>query len=278
MPTTIWIAKYATSHRFGVSCPVQHQRRLLHSDLLVNVRTPAFQPEPKQTRWTAIKGSALADVIRQAPNELGAPEALAKMADIAVNKAAARFAEKQSAAILGNIGTAAQGTNVKGLLTDLLTAVMFHTKLDTIRHQPAPLTDARRNGGQYLFPPHEAWPPQSVDECLQDENQIVQAFHQAHDTWLAVDYKHILEWSCAILHALPKSPNSNAAVKIIAQAAMAIQSARGNQHHDVVGITFCQSVETAKSDGSMYTTIPAATLLASLLFHDLESTGATSRK
>ena len=85
-----------------------------------------------------------------------------------------------------------------------------------------------------------------------------------------MDYKHILEWSCAILHALPKSPNSNAAVKIIADAAINIQSASGKQHHDLVGITFCQSVETAKSDGSMYTTIPAATLLTTLLFDGLD--------
>ena len=85
-----------------------------------------------------------------------------------------------------------------------------------------------------------------------------------------MDYKHILEWSCAILRALPKSPNSNAAVQIIAEAAIEIQSASGKQHHDLVGITFCQSVETAKSDGSMYTTIPAATLLSTLLFDGLD--------
>ena len=242
---------------------------LLNSDLLVNVRTPVFQPEHQKTKWTTVKGNAIADFIRQAPHELGTPESLAKMADTAVNKAAARFTKQQSEAIMSNIGTAAQGTNLKGLLTDLLTAIMFHTKLDTIRHQTAPLTDARRNE-QHIFPSDETWPPQSVEQCLENPDAVVKAFHQAHNTWLAVDYKHILEWSCAILHALPKSPISNTAVAIIAQAAIAIQSTRGNQHHDVVGITFCQSVETAKSDGSMYTTIPAATLLISLLFHGLD--------
>ena len=240
---------------------------LLNSDLLVNVRTPSFQPDPKQTKWTAVKGSAMAEFIRQAPNEIGSPETLAKMADAAINKAADRFTQQQSAAIMGNIGTAARNTSVTGLMTDLLTAIMFHTRLDTIRHQPSPATDARQNGAVFYNGP---WPPQSVDECLQDDDRIVKALHEAHDAWLAVDYKHILEWSCAILHALPKSPNSNVAVKIIAEAAMAIQSARGSQHHDLVGITFCQSVASAKSDGSMYTTIPAATMLAHLLFRDLD--------
>lgn len=238
---------------------------LLHSDLLVNVRTPDYQPKPKQTKWTAVKGAAMANFIQHAPNELGSPETLAKKANIAINSAAARFTETQSESIMAEMGEAASGTNIKGLMTDLLTAIMFHTKLDTIRHQTPPLIDDRQSPA--TLPYEDKWPPQSVSECKADGNQVVKAFHTAHDQWLAMDYKHILEWSCAILHALPKSPNSNAAVKIIADAAIEIQSASGKQHHDLVGITFCQSVETAKSDGSMYTTIPAATLLTHLLFH-----------
>ncbi len=242
---------------------------LLHSDLLVNVRTPDYQPKPKQTKWTAVKGAAMANFIRQAPNELGSPESLARQANVAINSAAARFTEKQAKSILDEMGEAARGTNVKGLMTDLLTAIMFHTKLDTIRHQtPPPLTDERPSPA--IQPYGDRWPPPSVSECKADGNQVVTAFHTAHQQWLAVDYKHILEWSCAILHALPQSPNSNAAVKIIADAAVDIQSASGQQHHDLVGITFCQSVETAKSDGSMYTTIPAATLLTTLLFDGLD--------
>lgn len=251
----------------AVAYPTQCNTRddLLNSDLLVNVRTPGYQPEARQTKWTAVKGGDFADFIRQAPNELGSPETLAKVANAAINKAAGHFNETQQRAIMGNIGAAAANTNIKGLMTDLLTAIMFHTRLDTIRHQIEPTTDARQDGHAFYGGP---WPPPSVDECLQDRDGIVKNFHTAHDTWLAVDYKHIMEWSCAILHALPKSPNSNTAVKIIADAAMAIQSASGNQHHDLVGITFCQSVETAKSDGSMYTTIPAATMLTGLLFND----------
>ena len=239
---------------------------LLNSELLVNVRTPNYQPEPKFTKWTAVKGTAMADFIRQAPNELGSPEVLAKIADEAINKAAARFTRAQQTSIMNEIGDAAKNTNVKGLMTDLLTAIMFHTKLDTIRYQTAPQWDARQNSRSVF---NDVWPPQSVGECLQNGDRVVKNFHAAHNTWLAVDYKHILEWSCAILYALPKSSNSNMAVRIIAEAAIEIQSASGNQHHDLIGITFCQSVETAKNDGSMYTTIPAATMLASLLFHDL---------
>ena len=240
---------------------------LINSELLVNVRTPACQPDLKATKWTSVKGDSIADYIRQAPKEIGSPETLAKIADIAINKAEARFTNDQKKAIMSNIGPAALGTNIKGLMTDLLTAIMFQTKLDTIRNQAAPATDARDNHESFY---NGDWPPASVGECLQQNHQIAEAFHTAHSMWLAVDYKQILEWSCAIINAMPPSPNRNAAVKIIAEAAVEIQSASGNNHHDLIGITFCQSVETAKSDGSMYTTIPAATMLATLLFHEAE--------
>ena len=111
---------------------------LLHSDLLVNVRTPDYQPKPKQTKWTAVKGASMANFIRHAPNELGSPETLAKKANIAINSAAARFSPEQSKSIMDEMGEAARGTNIKGLMTDLLTAIMFHSKLDTIRHQTKP--------------------------------------------------------------------------------------------------------------------------------------------
>ena len=140
-------------------------------------------------------------------------------------------------------------------MTDLLTALMFHARLDAFRHEGKPVMDARLNPPRFFS---GDWPPASVTECLQSE-QTARDLHKAHDRWLAVDYKQIFEWSCAIINALPNAPASNAAVAIIAEAALEIRRAAGNQHHDLVGITFCQSVETARSDGSMYTTIPAAT-------------------
>ena len=231
-----------------------------------HVRVAGKQPKPAETTWTTLQVSNLADFVRQAPNELGSPEALAKKADAAVKRAAEKFTPQQAKSIMAEMGAAALGTNIKGLMTDLLTALMFHAKLDVIRHQQKPAMDARTNPPQ---PYAGDWPPASVAECRQS-GQVAWSLHQAHDRWLAVDYKQILEWSCAVLNALPPTPSSNAAVDIIAEAALDIQRTAGNQHHDLVGITFCQSVETAKSDGSMYTTIPAATMLTALLFDGLD--------
>ena len=242
------------------------RRELENGVVQVTVRTPGAAPKTARQRdgeWRSINVADLANYVRQAPHELGSPEALAKRANIAINNAAARFTPAEAQSIMAEMGDAARGTNIKGLMTDLLTAVMFHANLDAIRHQQKPATDARNNSEPYDGP----WPPATVAECRQS-GQVAWRLHQAHNLWLAVDYKQILEWSCAIINALPNTPASNTAVDIIAAAALDIQRSSGNRHHDLVGITFCQSVETARSDGSFYTTIPAATLLTSLLFHD----------
>ena len=240
------------------------RRELEEGQVKVNIRVPGRQPRAAQAKWRTIKVAGLPGYVYQAPNELGSPEALAKKADVAINTAAAKFTDAQAKSIMAEMGEAARGTNIRGLMTDLLTAVMFHANLDSIRNQAKPATDARTNHEQ---PYSESWPPATVAECRQS-GQVASSLYEAHNQWLAVDYKQILEWSCAIINALPNSPASNAAVDIIAEAALEIQRTAGNRHHDLVGITFCQSVETAKSDGSMYTTIPAATLLTGLLFHD----------
>ena len=258
------------------------RRELENGVVQVTVRTPGAAPKTARQRdgeWRSINVADLANYVRQAPHELGSPEALAKRANIAVNNAAARFTPAEAQSIMAEMGDAARGTNIKGLMTDLLTAVMFHANLDAIRHQQKPATDARisiaesgnaesDDGETYDAPPYDGpWPPATVAECRQS-GQVAWRLHQAHNLWLAVDYKQILEWSCAIINALPNTPASNTAVDIIAAAALDIQRSSGNRHHDLVGITFCQSVETARSDGSFYTTIPAATLLTNLLFHD----------
>ena len=238
------------------------RRDLEDGEIQATVRTPTYQPKFGSTRWRVIKTKDFAEYVRQAPKELGAPHILAHKADTAIKTAASRFSKLEADSILAEMGEAAKGTNLEGLMTDLLTAIMFQTKLDTIRHQTIPLNDARTTESEIYSGP---WPPMSVRECM-SLDQIAKNFYDAHNLWLSVDYRQIFEWSCAIIDALPATPARNAALEIIAEAALDIQSSAGSQHHDLVGITFCQSVESAKNDGSMYTTIPAATMLVHLLF------------
>ena len=95
--------------------------------------------------------------------------------------------------MLANIGEVARQTTVEGVLTDLLTAIMFHVKLDAIRNQVDPLADAMSDDGRMY---EGEWPPMTVQQCI-DSAQVARNFRSAWVSWLAVDYRQILEWSCS---------------------------------------------------------------------------------
>ena len=227
----------------------KNQNHLESGKVKVAVRTPILTGKKKTPEWQDYAVKDLPGFLTSIPSQLGKPEELSKRAEIAINEAFKKFNKQDVEYIMRSIGEAAEETNVKGLLTDLLAVVMFHTKLDGI------------------IPKHfkKADHPPTVAECLTGDS--IAKFTDAYNKWLDIDYKDILEWVKSILHSLPPKPQSNDAVKILAKTAQSIQRAKGSQHHDVVGLTFCNSIETAKHDGSMYTTLPAATLLTHLLFH-----------
>ncbi len=245
---------------------MRSRRDLIDGEVQACVRTADFMPSAGTTQWRRIKVGEFAEYLRQAPNELGAPHVLAAKAEVAIKKAAAQLSAEESASLLANIGEVARQTTVEGVLTDLLTAIMFHVKLDAIRNQVDPLADAMSDDGRMY---EGEWPPMTVQQCI-DSAQVAQNFRSAWVSWLAVDYRQILEWSCSIVDAMPVGPSRNTALQILAEAAIDIQSTAGGQHHDLVGITFCQSLKSAKNDGSMYTTIPAATMLVNLMFDDAD--------
>ena len=226
---------------------------LRKSKVEVTLRMAGFQPEGRDCEWHKVDVDGLVDYIKDLPEKLYSPEGLARIAEIATKQAAECFTPEQQEVILLGMGKLAAGTNVHGLMVDLLTTMQFHLKLDGIRHKSF--------AGKRM--------PRSVRECLSEFSQNEQNFHEAWRDWLGVDYRAILEFACSIIGALPVTRRTNTAIKILAQAAMDMQSRFGADHHDVVGISFCQSMTTAKHEGSYYTTLPAATMLATLLFEDL---------
>lgn len=235
-------------------------------EVRVNVRSQVFPFDDKHelarharlARWDTIAVASLADYLEKAPEEASSPETLASLADVAIEGATEAFTPVERMAMLHAVGrSGARDPNkaVNGLMTDLMTAIMFQSKLDVTRHT--------------IDKPSPDWNPPRVIQCLDSKN-VQSALRTAHSQWLDVDYKQILEWSCAILDAMPATPSTRSALSRLARAALDIEQLSGNQYHDLFGITFCQSVESAKNDGSMYTTIPAATLLTRLVFNSIE--------
>ena len=232
----------------------KNQDDLQIGKIKIALRTPILIGKKKAPEWKedyAVKD--LPDFISRIPSQLGKPEELAKRAEIAVNEAFKKFSKKDAKYIQDSLGEAAEETDFKGLLIDLLTVFMFHTKLDEIRDQYIPKHFKKSNQ------------PPTVANCL--EGDSIAKFTKAYKKWLTVDYTDILEWNQRILSSLPPRPRSNDAVKMLAQTAQSIQRAKGAHHHDLVGISFCNTIKDAKQEGAMYTTLPAATLLTHLLFH-----------
>ena len=237
---------------------------LRNGEVRVNVRSKPFpygdptelRLQARMARWDTVAVASLSDYLENAPDEASSPETLASMADVAIESAFDRFTPMERGKILHDMKLAdAKDPDkaLKGLLTDLMVAIMFHAKLDVIRHT------VDRSG----------WYPPRVIDCINSHN-IQAALRSAHQQWLEVDYKQILEWSCAILAAMPTTISTRSVLTRIARVAENIESSSGGQHHDLFGITFCQSVASAKNDGSMYTTIPAATLLTRLTLASIE--------
>ena len=238
----------------------ENQDHLQTGKVKVAVRTPIDIRKQTKPKWKERAVKDLPRFIEGIPSQLvGQPEELAKRAEIAINQAFKKFSQDDVAIVMenlrqGNYEDLASITNFKGLLVDLLTCFMFHTKLDDIRHRYSPK--------QFK----SSTRPLTVQECI-DSNDPIASFCDAYEKWLKIDYTAILEWNLAILKAFRDYARFTDAVKILARTARSIQRAKGAHHHDVVGITFCNAIESAKQEGAMYTTLPAATLLTHLLFY-----------
>ena len=235
----------------------QNEDDLRTGTIQAAVRTPLSIGKKNKPQWKEYKVKQLPGLIQRIPTQLGKPEELSKRAEIAVNQAFKKIADAADSVMdklrKGNPDELAEITNFKGLLVDLLTCFMFHSRLDDIiKDQPEFRKKANR--------------PPILQDCIDSDNPIA-SFTDAYKKWLKVDYKAILAWNSAILKALPAKSQSNDALQILARTAHSIQCAKGDTHHDVVGITFCNAIEAAKQEGAMYTTLPAATMLTHLLFH-----------
>ena len=102
-----------------------------------------------------------------------------------------------------------------------------------------------------------------AQQCANSGNPVG-AFDTAWDLILALDYKPIFETGRAALLSCPPDPALSAAVSETAKAALAVVQNIAGLRHDLLGRIFHTVLDTARYDGSFYTTTAAATLLAAL--------------
>ncbi len=119
-------------------------------------------------------------------------------------------------------------------------------------------------------PPEEfdgVWPPLSAAACAEASSTIA-AFREAWRGILAVDYRPVFETARAALATLTMDLDTGQAVQSLARIIEEISEDVAGLRHDLLGRIFHQVLDTAKYDGSFYTSTAAAVLLSTLAIRE----------
>ena len=217
--------------------------------------------------WTTGDIERLVSVIRLTPAQLGDPDTAAAVLSVSLDGAVRRLNENQKRELAraldlprkANVRNPWDAPAKRALLV-IATAVMFHSRLDVHLRELRPENDNRKSPPE-LF--RGDWPPAAAHHCA-DSDSPIQSFLDAWDLVLALDYKPIFETGRAALNACPPEPSFAGAIRDTARAALAVSENIASLRHDLLGRIFHTVLDTARYDGSFYTTTPAATLLAAL--------------
>ena len=228
--------------------------------------------------WTGGNLDELASVIRLAPAQLGNPDFAAAALSVSLDVAGRDLSKQQKQALAQALDLPRQTRNrkpvrnpwdapAKRALLVVATAVMFHSRLDPYLSDMRPEYDNRipSDAEPQLFTGE--WPPISAVMCTHGRDPV-QDFIQAWDLILALDYKPIFVTGRAALLACQLDPAFANAVRQTAIAALAVVQDIAGMRHDLMGRVFHRVLDTARYDGSFYTTTAAATLLATLAIND----------
>ncbi len=247
---------------------------LARCEVLYALRTHKTRPPAAKTEWQQGDLDQLARVIKKIPDQLGEPDNIANALSFSLDRAVARLSESQKQdlaecldlpagkplKIASDAPSSRYNQAAKRAMLVIATAAMFHTQLDKHRHEITPLWDNR-------FSPLRTfegdWPPPTAVQCAENDDPIG-SFYEAWDLWLVVDYKPIFATARNALRGCAQDAAFSAAVQGTARAAMKVTRNIVGLRHDLLGRIFHKVLETARYDGSFYTTTAAATLLAAL--------------
>ncbi len=255
------VAVFALCYPKGVT-----EENVGESELTWTLRLKAGDPAEQ---WSTGDVAMLARAVQQAPDSLsGADKAAQKLSDAldqAVGQIGADDRRKLAEALdlpanrpgtgeEGNTGSGYRVAAKRGLLV-AATAMLFHHRLQG--HLPI----LRPFG--YDGP----WPPASPAACM-EQDATISAFQEAWEGILAVDYRPVFQTGRAALGAISASPDNGLAVRNLARVIGQISEDVAGLRHDLLGRIFHRVLDTARYDGSFYTSTAAAVLLASLALRE----------
>ena len=214
-----------------------------------------------RARWTRCTVAELADRMRNVHRDVGDPDTIACRLRDAVDAAAGMLSEDERWELCENFGIEPRdgecGPAARRIMLAVASASMFHARLGPHLLAMRPEIDAR-TGRKF----RGAWNPETLDECYRGPDTQ----SRLYDAWWmirAADDKPVFEAGMGALDSSHRK-SFGRAVRIVADWARYAAGQVGGVRHDIFGRIFHTLLGDAQFDGSFYTSVPAATLLAGL--------------
>ena len=196
-------------------------------------------------------------VLNKAEKDVGDPNELIMELEKSLNRAADRLSKENIESISTLLDLESSKISAKRALLLIASASMFHARLDPHIKNLKPNIDDRSGK-----PFKDKWPPNTLSQCVNSAN-VRNDLLKAWNLILAVDYKPIFVSACSVLQAGSGSDFVDSIKDVSCWASNAVDQVAG-MRHDILGRIFHKVLETAKHDGSFYTSISASVLLTGL--------------
>ncbi len=216
----------------------------------------------KRRAWRTITVKEISTYVSNLHKDVGTPEIIASNLEDRLETVVMRLSSgdrKRLATSLtfnyegddskDEVQEAREKNGAKRALLVVASAALFHTQLGHLRdHKPEKHTGA--------------WPPRTLDQCISSDH-IRQDLIEAWRLILLVDYSPIFESAVTVLEACTGSAFKKGIAAMASWASMTADDI-GGLRHDILGRIFHRILDTARQDGSFYTSTAAAAFLATL--------------
>ena len=242
------------------------ENNLAEATLTWIVRVKVGEPPGE---WSTGDVTQLAQAVQQTPRSLSGADVAAQMLSDGLDAVVQRLKTPVRQALARALdlpatkpggGEQSDGYFVaakRGMLV-VATAMLFHHRVQG--YLPAECPDGYDGG----------WPPASATGCA-EQSVAINAYREAWRGILAVDYRPVFETGRAALAALSADPDTGQAVRILAGVVARVSERVAGLRHDLLGRIFHRVLDTARYDGSFYTSTAAAVLLASLALREQDA-------
>ncbi len=227
------------------------------------------RPGEPAAEWSEGSLTQLAQAVLQAPSSLSGADVAAQWLSDGLDQVVQRMGTPVRQALARALdlpptksqdGQQGDGYFVaakRGMLV-VATAMLFHHRVQ--HHLPSERPE------DY----HGDWPPATPSVCT-EQDAVIDAFREAWSGILAVDYKPVFETGRTALGALSMDPDTSQAIGGLARVVARVSERVSGLRHDLLGRIFHRVLDTARYDGSFYTSTAAAVLLASLALREEDS-------